>query len=462
MQVRRFYTKGLSIYSYLIFDEKTGQGALIDPTVDIQPYLLQALQDEVVITDIVETHVHADFISGSPYLKKALGGLPRIHASGMGGEEWTPRYADHVIQNFERIAIGNIVLEAVHTPGHTPEHIVWVVYDGDRAADIPCVLFSGDLLFVGSIGRPDLLGQESLDKLLRQLYASVHILCNMPEFLQVFPSHGAASLCGKSIGVRETTTIGFEKKCNPWLNLGSFTSYLQWNERLLEGMPKAPPYFKKMKEMNVVGFFPSDKQQQVQLLTAQQVIAMSHDACIVEIRAPTSFAKRHFKGSINIPPSPNFLTWAGSVLPYDVPLILVSDVLQKQDMGSIVKSLQLIGLDNILGVCNANELGTLNEDSIDKSLEIDVEFFSKNMDRYYIVDVRGQAEWDVDHIDGAHHVELTCLNESLQQIPKGVPLAMICRSGARAMLAASMLQKADGYLPAVVVGGMLAYNSVVN
>src|SRR5262249_28308959 len=156
---------------------------------------------------ICETHVHTDFVSGAVDLKTALDGRATIHASGMGGKAWTPRYTDKVVGDREGFSLGKVRLEAWHAPGHTPEHIIWVVYDEMRSKTVPQAVFTGDLLFVGSIGRPDLLGAEAEKTLLQQLYHSLFkILETLPDHVEVYPSHGAGSLCGKEIGLRTSST----------------------------------------------------------------------------------------------------------------------------------------------------------------------------------------------------------------------------------------------------------------
>jgi hydroxyacylglutathione hydrolase len=230
------FIPGLAIASYMIGDERTKEVAVIDPTRDVDEYLRIARDEGLRITHVFETHVHADFVSGSAELKARLaegGTAPTVHASGMGGKEWTPPYADHVVRDGDEVAIGSVRLKAVHTPGHTPEHVMWVVFDDTRSRDVPWLAFTGDFLFVGDVGRPDLLGEEARRQLAHQLYRSVFdVLPPLPEFAEVFPAHGAGSLCGKAIGSRRSSTIGFERRFNTSLKPAAEG---EWTERLLNG-----------------------------------------------------------------------------------------------------------------------------------------------------------------------------------------------------------------------------------
>ncbi len=452
MQIKRFFTPGLSINSYLIFDEETRRGALIDPTRHIEVYLAQALLDKVAITDILETHVHADFVSGAKELKAALGGKPVIHCSGMGGEEWIPHYADHIVKDRDSISLGNVHLEALHTPGHTPEHLIWLAFDERRSPRTPCVAFTGDLLFVGSVGRPDLMGHELEEILVKQLYRSLfNVLYALPEFLQVYPGHGAESLCGKGIGGADTSTLGYEKHCNPWLLP---QSYGQWHANLLKDIPAAPAYFRQMKRVNVTGLAKPPGQELPPILTMEQLRAYLPDAVLVDARGPEAFAAGHLKETLNIPFAPHFSTWAGSVLPQDKEIILMVE--HAPDALPVLQALRLIGMDRVRGICLASQW-PWEAQEVATSPMIDVERLQKEQPDFFILDVRAPHEWHDGHIAGAHHVELSRIPQSLELLPKDVPIAVVCRSGTRASVIASLLNRQAGYASINVRGGMQAW-----
>jgi hydroxyacylglutathione hydrolase len=203
------FIPGLAIASYMVGDEKARAVAVIDPVRDVDDYVLKARAEGLHITHVLETHVHADYVSGAKELKARLGGKPRIVCSGAGGKEWTPLYADVVVKDGDEVRLGQIRLRALHTPGHTPERVAWALFDDARSPDVPWMLFTGDCLFVGDVGRPDLLGPEQQQHLARQLHHSVfQKLGGLPDFTEIFPGHGPGSLCGKAIGARLSSTLG--------------------------------------------------------------------------------------------------------------------------------------------------------------------------------------------------------------------------------------------------------------
>ena len=251
MLLHQRFVPGLAINSYVVGDERTKQAAVIDPTRDVDEFIRYARDNGLHIRHILETHVHADFVSGSLELKTRLDGEPMIHVSGLGGEQWTPPYADHVAADGDAINLGKVRLEAVYTPGHTPEHVSWSLYDEMRSSDTPWLAFTGDFLFVGDVGRPDLLGEEARRQLAHELHKSVfERLPRLPDITEIFPAHGAGSLCGKAIGSRSSSTVGYERRFNPALVEKPEES---WVADLLNNMPLAPPYFRRMKEVNRSG-----------------------------------------------------------------------------------------------------------------------------------------------------------------------------------------------------------------
>lgn len=455
MQIRHFFTPGLSIISHLIFDEGTRTGAIIDPTRHIEQYLRCAAQENITISDIIETHVHADFASGSQELKEALKGAAKIHCSGLGGKEWIPKYADRVVGDRDEILLGNVRLQAWHTPGHTPEHLIWVAFDNQRSRTLPAVCFTGDLLFVGSIGRPDLLGNEAEVQLARQLYDSLFgIIGPLQDFVEIFPSHGAGSVCGKEIGARPSSTLGYERQCNPWL---LHQPYKKWSENLLKNMPAAPAYFKYMKRINISGPATAARiQERPPLISIEEAVKRMPSSIIIDVRNNESFAAGHLKDSINIPIAPSFATWAGSVLPENAGLIIVIE--DGAEAHFAIQSLRLIGMDNVIGVCNAREWDKRKyADIIHASPMAEVHEIEKRKGEWYILDVRSPGEWGSGHIHEAHHIELAQISNSLQQIPKNLPIAVFCHAGTRASLIASLLRREGFSKAAAVRGGMQAW-----
>lgn len=450
--IQHFFTPGLSINTFLVYDEVAKVGAVIDPTRNIEPYLAFADQEGITITDILETHVHADFLSGALELKQALDNAPVIHCSGLGGQNWTPAYADHVVNDRDEVVVGSVRLQAWHTPGHTPEHIMWLAFDDNRSPSAPEAAFTGDLLFVGSIGRPDLLGDESEKELAKQLYLSLFkVIHPLPDFVEVYPAHGAGSLCGKEISKRLSSTFGYEKRCNPGM---APQEYSKWFERLREGMPTQPQYFAKMKQMNMTGPKAHDHIEPPHM-TIEQLKSLASD-WIVDTRNPVAYASGHIKGSINIPFGPSFVSWAGGVLPYDKPLVVVAD--RREALAPALLAMRLVGLDDIAGVIALDQWSDADKKAALVSTPlIDVQTLYEDKDKYYILDVRTAKEWDEGHIDGAHLIELTKVPKMLHNIPADKPVAVICHSGNRASIAASLLMKERGMPAFNVKGGMQAW-----
>lgn len=455
------FIPGLAIYSYLVGDEKSKRCAVIDPTRDCDEYLGIAKREGLRITHVLETHVHADFVSGSAELKDRLGAEVQIVSSGLGGKEWVPPYADHVAGDGDEISLGDVRLKALHTPGHTYEHLCWSLYDDTRSRETPWLIFTGDFLFVGDVGRPDLLGEDARQKLAHQLYESVFgVLPGLPDFTEVFPGHGAGSLCGKALGSRGSTTVGFERRYNRSLQK---RSEAEWVSSLLEGMPIAPPYFLRMKKVNAEGpkmigpELPGRRR-----FSAEQVHERTCQEClIVDVRTKEAFAASHIPGSINIPLGQNLPTWAGWVLPYDRPTLIVPD--DPLDVPEVVTHLLRVGFDDVQGYLE----GGMNDWQthgypINRLETISVHELAdrrKAASVLFVLDVRTEAEWDGGHLEGAHHIHGGTLEDRFAEVPRDRPVAVVCGSGYRASIASSFLKR-EGYEDVMnVLGGMSAWKA---
>lgn len=455
------FVPGLAIASYMLGDEKTREVAVIDPTRDVDEYIQLAKEHGLHIKHVLETHVHADFVSGSAELKSRLPGVI-VHCSGMGGSEWTPPYADHVAKHGDEVLLGSVRLTALYTPGHTPEHMTWALFDESRSKEVPWLLLTGDFLFVGDVGRPDLLGEEARKALAHQLYSSVfNTLPAYPDFTEIFPSHGAGSLCGKAIGSRRSSTLGFERRFNPALVA---SPEAQWTQKLLNGMPLAPPYFRRMKKVNATGpktIGPDLPGQQ--RITAKQVHERMCEHCLVlDVRPKEAFASAHIPGSINIPLGPSLPTWAGWVLPYDKPTLIVPN--DPNDVPEVVTHLLRVGFDDVQAYLDdgieawenngfeVGQLQILTAQDLAKKLKLPAS------EGPFVLDVRTESEWNGGHIDDAHHIHGGLLQERYKDVPKDRQIAVICGTGYRASIAASFL-KHEGYTDvANVLGGMSAWS----
>lgn len=443
---------GLAIHSYLIGDEDSGECAVIDPVRDVEEYLHLADENGLMITHILETHVHADFISGSKELKDATNGKAIIHCSGLGGEAWIPSYADHVVQDGDEVNVGSITLKAVHTPGHTPEHIMWSASENGELLK----LFTGDFLFVGSIGRPDLLGKEEMERLAHQLYHSVfERLDQFPDSVEVRPAHGAGSLCGKALGSTPYSSLGVERTHNPSL---VEKSEQEWIHELMHEMPPVPQYFPRMKKVNVQGadLVASVMRDIGPLMVDEVEKRCKEGATVLDLRSKEAFAAAHIPGAINIPMSPQVSTWAGWILPFPNPVVLVLE--EQEHLEPAVNQLLRIGYDQIAGFLRG---GIKEWEDSGKDLEsyevLSAKDLHKQLDETYVIDIRTQAEWDNGHIESAHYLHGGLIPEKMDQIPKDQSIAIVCGSGFRASVAASLLKRAGYPKVANVFGGMQAW-----
>ena len=457
------FVPGLAIHSYIVGDERTKQCAVIDPTRDVDDYVSIAKAEGLHIAHILETHVHADFVSGARELKDRLLGKPQVHASSLGGKAWLPPYADHAVTDGHEFRMGSLRLRAVHTPGHTPEHIIWALFDETRSASEPWLAFTGDFLFVGDVGRPDLYGEEAKLQLAKQLYNSVFsVLPKFSDFTEIFPGHGAGSLCGKAIGSRTSSTIGYERKFNASLQ---GRTEQDWIESLMRGMPIYPRYFRRMKKVNAEGPKIVGRERPGQRrFGAEEVHARVCERClIVDVRSKESFAAAHIPGAINIPFGQNLPTWAGWVLPYDHPTLLIADDPSLVD--ETVTHLLRVGFDDVQGYLEGGVPAWEERGYAISQLEsLTVHMLAERLkrperDRPFVLDVRTEREWDAGHIADAHHIHGGLLQERMDEVPRDRDIAVICGSGYRGSIAASFLKRAGYVNVSNVLGGMTAWNA---
>lgn len=458
MFFRQRFIPGLAIYSYLIGDEKSKQAAAIDPTRDVDWLIETARREGLHLRHVFETHVHADFVSGSHELKARLGDDVTVHASAMGGPEWTPPYADHAVHDGDEVEIGSVRLKAIHTPGHTPEHVSWALFDDSRSDDTPWLVFTGDFVFVGDVGRPDLLGEQARQQLAHQLYNSVfEKLPALPDFTEIFPGHGAGSLCGKAIGSRSSSTLGYERRFNPSL---AKRAEAEWIETLMHQMPLSPPYFARMKRVNREGpaiIGPElPGQQRWNAQTVHQRVC--EDCLLVDVRSKEAFAGAHIRGAINIPFGANLPTWAGWVLPYDRPTLIIAD--RPEQMPEVATHLLRVGFDDIRGHLEGGmDAWQVNGYPIEPLQTISVQTLQQRRSEVTVLDVRTEGEWDAGHIEDAIHIHGGKLQDRFEQVPRDRPVAVICGSGYRGSIAASFLKR-EGYEDvANVLGGMSAWRA---
>jgi hydroxyacylglutathione hydrolase len=449
MFVKQFYEPNLAIYSYLIGDSLSKKCAVIDPHRLITPVVEFIQEDQWDVTHILETHVHADFVSGSRELKHHLGGRPLICCSPLGDKTWYPSYADQAVQEGDEIRLGShLRLQAKHTPGHTPEHIIWLGFDESRDIEVPRLAFTGDLLFVGGVGRPDLLGESQFEFLAKELYDSLFTrLASLPDSIEILPAHGAGSLCGKSMSTKSTSTLGHERQFNPSLQP---RPQEQWIQELQKNMPTAPASFSRIKRINVEGpvLMSENYHSLIHLLSYQLTNTFS-----IDVRDPLSFAEKHMKNTINIPMGQQFCNWAGMIVPADFPLTFILPDSQMTE--PLAQLLWLVGFEKIVGYRLWEEI--IQDPEVDLESLPSIPPSRVLEEPYLVIDVRSPAEWESGHIPNARHIELSKLLQAIPEIPKDQPIATTCGSGYRGSIAASLLRKGGFSHVANIQGGMQAW-----
>ncbi|WP_296703820.1 MBL fold metallo-hydrolase [Algoriphagus sp.] len=438
MYFQHVYDKTLAQASYFIGCQAKGEAIVIDPQRDMDVYLAIAKQNNMKITHITETHIHADFLSGSRELAAVTGA--KLYLSNEGPSEWQYEFDHEGLYHGDKIKVGNLTLEVLHTPGHTPESISFLLTD-HPATDQPVMVFTGDFVFVGDVGRPDLLEKAAgivgtQEKGAKQMYESVQRFAKLPSYVQVWPGHGAGSACGKALGSVPSSTVGYEKIRNWAFQFA--TDEKGFVDYLLDGQPEPPKYFAMMKHLNKV-----DRPLLVEVpkhpkLTQEQFLAAQKDGLkVIDTRNKVDFAKGFLPGSINIQGNNSFSTWAGWILNYQEQFILVAEESQMEDL---TRKLMRIGLDNIYGfIEDVSELGM----DLQKADVIDIEEFETLIDQenVQIVDVRNTTEFNAGHIEGADHIFVGTLVDNLDKISKDKQVVIHCQSGDRAAIAYSLLRK---------------------
>ncbi len=448
----RFFDEGLAQASFLIGCGRTREAVVIDPRRDTALYLEAARQHGGTLTAAIETHIHADFVSGAHEL--ASTGV-RI-MSGPGSDL---RYEHHEVADGERLQIGDITLTFLHTPGHTPEHIAILA----EAPGEPSRLFTGDLLFVGAVGRPDLLGTEQTRQLAHQLYGSLVRIARMDRAIEVHPGHGAGSLCGTGIGSEPSTTIAIEVRQNPMLQYSSEDAFV---EAVLGDLPDTPPYFARMKHVNQEGaplLGLVNGPRKVPAIKAAAAAALGADgALLIDLRPAAAFAEAHPYGALNLGFGTRVGYWAGWVLPPDQPLVIVApEPSQAQEAAA---QLLRVGLDRIEGYVSGGfdawRDAALPVASIETMSASEVKSPRPPNDPLTLIDVRTPKEWRAGHLDGAINIPLGELPSRLDEIPRGARIATMCEAGYRSSLAASLLAREGIGSIVNVEGGMSAYRDL--
>jgi hydroxyacylglutathione hydrolase len=441
MFFQHVYDKSLAQASYFIGCQKAGVAAVIDAKRDVDTYLDIAKANNMTITHIFETHIHADFLAGSRELAKLTGA--QLYLSDEGGPGWEYEFPHVGLKDGDKINVGNLSFEVIHTPGHTPESISFLLTD-HPASEKPVMLFSGDFVFVGDIGRPDLLEKAAgimgtKEAGAKDMFQSIKKFEALPDYLQVWPGHGAGSACGKALGAVPSTTVGYEKERN-WAfhyanNEQGFIQYL------LEDQPEPPKYFAMMKKLNKVDrplLTEVPKLKQLSIIELKG--AMAQGMKLIDARHKTDFAAGFIPGSYNIQGNNAFATWAGWFLKYDEPFILLAPESQLDDL---TRKLMRIGLDKIYGYVPSTDMWTAAGGTLEKVNNISLEEAKQliNNNGVQVVDLRGASEFKTGHIAKAENIFVGTLPENLNKVSKDKKVIIHCQSGDRASIGYSILAK---------------------
>lgn len=440
MFLKRFFVEGLAHASYLFGAD--GEAAVVDPKRDIDDYLEEAKRQGLRIVAIFNSHPHADFASGFAELSQRTGA--KVYVSHLA-----PVTYKHVAaHDGERVKVGSLEVKLLETPGHSPDSLSFLVHENGRAV----VIFTGDLLFVNDVGRPDLRdADEDPSALAGKLYDSLHEkILTLPEEVKVYPAHGAGSLCGRAISDAPFSLVGQERKLNWAMQIKDRREFVR---QMIANLPDRPAYFAYDVGLNLNGAEPFSSLPPLKELSEEELKkAVKRGAVVIDFRSAAEFGAGHFPGSINIGiGSPSFATWTGFMVPGEKAIGLVVGSAEDARKGRL--ELARIGFDNLLGYMKAGALSQTEQLPQISAEELKADLQKNGL---LVVDVRTPSEWQGNHIEGARHVPLSSFAKEPPDLPNDRPIAVICGSGYRSSIAGSLL-RARGYTRVKnVAGGMTA------
>ncbi len=460
MLLKYFYDEELAHASYMVGCQRAKEAVIVDPGRDIEQYLEMAEKEGIKIVAVAETHIHADYVSGARELADRVNA--KLYVSDEGPVEWKYLYLDdydsELVHDGDHFKIGNIRFDVLHTPGHTPESISFMLTDQGGGADRPMGIFTGDFVFVGSIGRPDLLEEAAglmgtAEAGARELFKSAERFKSLPDYLQVWPAHGAGSACGKGLGAIPSSTVGYEKLFNPSLQFSDEEDFVRY---ILADQPEAPKYFAVMKRVNKEGPRILGAGHHHKLLDVAALTGAVQSGTVVDLTPSSEFAKGHVPGTINIPLS-MLSAWAGWLVDYHRPTYLICEPDQLEEAA---RQLHKIGVEEIAGAFNASEI---------KSSGLATEVYSTGTPAELshsieagdvkLLDLRSEEEWNEGHIEQAEHRFLGRLPKYLDELPRDSKFVVQCQSSARSAIGASVLQAA-GFKDVVnLTGGYVAWKT---
>lgn len=441
--IRNFYDEKLAQASYLVGCAVTGEAIVIDPLRDIDQYLEMATAQGLHITGVTETHIHADFLSGTRELSAATGAT--MYLSDEGDDLWKYAFADDpkviLMKDRYKIKIGNLSLEAIHTPGHTPEHMSFLLVD-HPASEIPHSFFTGDFIFLGDVGRPDLLERAAnfigtMEKGARILFNSLKRLDHLPDSLLIWPAHGAGSACGKSLGGSPVSSLGYERKANWAFQIRDENKFV---DEVLSGQPEPPFYFKEMKRLNKVGPTVLGHMPKVDRVTNSRT-------SLVDVRGAETVRGSYYENSLVIPSGKGLTNWAGWLLKYDEPVTLIADSQAQADQAA--RDMATIGLDVVEAWISPSDLDQ------SKFTPFESTTCQELNGTELVLDVRGINEYNNVHLVSSRHIPLGYLKGRIDELPREQTIVVHCASGGRSPIAVSILKQA-GFKQVVEIAGGIA------
>jgi hydroxyacylglutathione hydrolase len=453
MYFNQIAVPGLGCLSYVIGCPKAKAMAVVDPKRDVQDYLDIAREEGMQITHVFNTHVHADHVSGDQELRLASGADIYIHESA------PVAYRHKDLKEGDIIELGAARIEVLHTPGHTPNSISLLVTDKARSDD-PQMLLTGDLLFVGDIGRPDLPGAEILDEQVKNLYNSLYVkLAAFPDHLEVFPAHGEGSLCGRGMSAKKSSTLGYERRANSMLRFPSFDAFRM---DVTSAFPVRPKSFSHIIQTNLKGAATLDACPMDKSLTPKQFEAMiAEGAIIIDARDSAAFGGFHIPGSINIGFEKQLANWVGMVVDPKAEIVLVVD--DRDDYDRMLTELHRVGYDLIFGYLSGGIMAWLMSGRpVDQLEQISPQQLAARLETngIRIIDVRTPAEWNAGRIKRAEHLPLSeILCDHFPEAEKDEALVLQCGSGYRSNIAASILRQAGYMRVKSLAGGVFAWSN---
>jgi glyoxylase-like metal-dependent hydrolase (beta-lactamase superfamily II)/rhodanese-related sulfurtransferase len=450
MYFEQFYLGCLAHASYMLASE--GEAIVIDPQRDVEIYLTAAREHDLKIRHIFETHLHADFVSGHKELAERTGAT--IYIGPHGGA----RFARVEVGDGFQLRVGKLKIDVLNTPGHTPESICLVVTDEQQSPN-PWAVFTGDTLFIGDVGRPDLSPSHTPAELAGLLYDSLHTkLMTLPGETLVYPAHGAGSLCGRNMRAERFSTIATERMTNYALQIGSRQQFV---EELTSKMPVRPDYFLEDAEINREGAAPLSQMQELAPINPQELQSLQAEGGIaLDVRPASDFAAAHVPGSINIPLSGQFASWAGSILGLSSRPVLIADT--DDQLSEAHLRVARVGIEDLRGFLQGGVTAWKQAGlPLAELPEISVDQLSARLhnDETSLLDVRREGEWKASHIEGALWSPLDTLSNNLPDLDRDRRIAVHCKSGYRSAIACSILQRAGFRNVFNVLGGFDAWQS---